>query len=125
MFRTENDDETFYRDWSEIGLESTKETPAAQSVGDNSIEAAESDGTNEGEEIEERNLTVEQKAIIFIIKEVIKSRTREDLPSLKACDNRIVQTETSKISNMVQYITTSNIIDCNNLLHSVELISCQ
>ena len=47
LFGTESNYKTFYGDWSEIGLESTEETPEAQSVGDNSIEAAESDGTNE------------------------------------------------------------------------------
>ena len=36
--------------------------------------------TSEGEELQERNLTEEQQAIIFIIKEVLKSRTRKTLP---------------------------------------------
>ena len=67
-------------------------------------------------------MTEEQHAIIFIIKKVLKSRTREALPSLKTCDKRIVQTETSKVNNMVQYITTSNITDCDNLLYDVELV---
>ena len=38
------------------------------------------------------------------------------MPSLKACDKRIVQTETSKVNNVVLYIMTSNITYCNNLL---------
>ena len=48
LFGTESDDEAFYGDWSEIGLERTDETPETQSLGDNSIEAAESDCTNKG-----------------------------------------------------------------------------
>ena len=114
---------TFDADWSEIGVESTEETPETlQSVKDDSIEAAESDWTNEGEELHERNLTEERQAIIFRIKEVLKSRTREALLSLKSCDKRIVQTETSKVNNVVQYITTSDITDCNNLLYAVALV---
>ena len=120
LFGTVSDDETFDGDWSEIGLESTEETPKTQSVEDDSIEVAESDRTNEGEELQERNLTEEQQAILFRIKEVLKSRTREALPSLKTCDKRIVQTETSRISNVVQY--TANITDCNNLLYAVALV---
>ena len=50
-FGTESDDETFDVDWSEIGLESTEEKPETQSVEDDSIESAESNGTNEGEEL--------------------------------------------------------------------------
>ena len=84
--------------------------------------AAESDGTNEGEELQERNLNEKQEAILFRIKEVLKSRTREALLSLKTCDKRIVQTKTSKVNNVVQYITTSNITDCNNLLYPVALV---
>ena len=80
--------------------------------------AAESDETNEGEELQKRNLTEEQQALIFRIKEVLKSRTREALPSLK----RIVQTKTRKVNNVVQYITTSNITNCNSLLYAVELV---
>ena len=121
LFGTESDDETFYGDWSEFGLESTEETPETQSVEDESIEAAESDGTNEGEELQESNLTEEQQALIFRIKEVLKSRTRDALSLLKACDKKIVQTETSKVNNVVQYITTSNIIDCNKLLYAAAL----
>ena len=34
LFGTESDDKTFYGDWSEIGLESTEETPEKQSVED-------------------------------------------------------------------------------------------
>ena len=52
----------------------------------------------------------------------MKSRTRQALPSLKTCDKRIVQTETSKVNNVVQYITTPNITDCNNLLYAVALV---
>ena len=74
-----------------------------QSVEDDSIEAAESDGTNKGEELQERNLTEEQQGILFRIKEVLKSRTRETLPSLKTCDKRIVQTETSTVNNGVRH----------------------
>ena len=97
----------------EIGVRlDRKET---QSVDDDCIEAAESERTNTGEV---RNLTEEQ-AIIFRIEELLKSRTREALPLLKTCDKRIVQTETSKGNNVVQYITTSNITDCNNLLYAV------
>ena len=48
LFGTESDDEAFYE------LESTDKTTEAQSVGDNSIEAAESDGTNKGEELQDR-----------------------------------------------------------------------
>ena len=69
FFQTWPDDETFYGDWSEIGLESTDETPEAQSVGDNSIEAAESDGTNKAEELQEMNLTEEQQSMSFRINE--------------------------------------------------------
>ena len=54
LFGTESDDETFYRDLSGIRLESTEEISKAQSVGDDSIEAAESDGSNEGGELQER-----------------------------------------------------------------------
>ena len=122
LFGTEIDDETFYGYWSEIGLESKEETPDTQSVEDDSIEAAELDGTNEGDELQERNLTEEQQAIIFRIKEVLKSRTREVLPSLKTCDKRIVQTKTNKVNNVVQCITTFNITDWNNLLYAVALV---
>ena len=73
------------------------------SVGEGS--EAESDRTNEGEELQERNLTEKQQAMLVRIKEVLKSRTRESLPSLKVCDRRIMQTETSKVTNVVQYIT--------------------
>ena len=97
---------SFYGDWNEIGPESREETPETQSV----EEAAQSDGTNEGEELQERNLTEEQQAILFRIKEVLKSKTREALPSLKACAKRIVQTNTFKVSNLIQCITTSNIM---------------
>ena len=48
-------------------------------VGDGS--AAQLDRTNKGEELQERNLTEEQQALLFRIKEVLKSRTREALPS--------------------------------------------
>ena len=65
------------------------------------MQQAESDGTNEGEVLQERNLAEEQQAILIRIKEVLKSRTREALSSLKACDERIVQTETSKVNNVV------------------------
>ena len=112
---TESDDKTFDGYWSEIGLESTEETPETQSVEGGSIEAAESDGTNEGEELRERKVTEEQQAIIIRIKEVLKGRSREALPSLKPCDKRIVQT--SKVNNVVQYST-----DCNNLLYYVALV---
>ena len=33
-----------------------------------------------------------------------------------------MQTETSKVNNVVQYITSSNITDCNNLLYAVTLV---
>ena len=33
-----------------------------------------------------------------------------------------MQTETSKVNNVVQCITTSNITDCNNLLYAVALV---
>ena len=88
------------------------------------IEAAELNGKNKGEELQERNLTEEQQAIIFRLKEVLKSRSREALPSLKTCDKNVVKTETSKVNNVVQYITTSNITDCNNLLYICCVISC-
>ena len=103
LFGTESDDKIFYGDWSEIGLESTEETPETQSVEDDSIEAAESDGTNEGEELQERNLTAEQQAIIFIIKEVLKSRIREALASVKVCGKRIVQSETIKVRTLIHH----------------------
>ena len=90
LFITES--ETFDGDLSEIVLENTEETRETQSVEDDSVEAVESDGTNEGEHLQERNLTEEQQAILFRIKEVVKSRTREALPSLKTCDKRKVQT---------------------------------
>ena len=99
-----------------FGLKSTDETSETQSVEDGSIDTAKSDETNEGEELQERNLTEEQKAIIFRIKEVLKSRTREVFPSLNACDKRIVQAETSTVNNVVQYITISNITDCTQEL---------
>ena len=54
----------------------------------------------------------------------MKSRTREALPSLKACeacDKRIMQTKISKVNNVVEYITTSNITYCNNPLYAVAL----
>ena len=79
-------------DWK---VQRRHQTPETQSVEDNSIEAAESDGTNEGEELQERNLTEEAL---------------------------IVQTETSKINNVAQYITMSNITDCNNLLCAATLV---
>ena len=107
---------------SVIGLESTEETSEAESVGDDCIEAAESDVINEREELQERNLTQEQQAIVFRIKEALKSRTRDALLSLKVCDKMILQTGTSKVDNMM-WFSTSNITDCNNLLcHGV---SCQ
>ena len=68
------------------------------------------------------NLSEEHQAIIFRIKEILKSRIIKALQSLKVCGKRIVQTETSKINNVVQYITTSNITDCNNLLYAVALV---
>ena len=52
----------------------------------------------------------------------MRSRTRQALTSLKTSDKRIVQTETSKVNNVVQYITTSNITDCNNMLYDVALV---
>ena len=116
LFGAESDDETFDGDWNETGLESTKET---QSVEDDRIEAAKIGRHKRRREVTERILTEEQQATIFRIKEVLKSRTREAFPSLKACDKRIVQTGTSKVNNVVQYITTSNITDCNNLLYGV------
>ena len=119
MFGAESIDETFHGDWSEIGLESTEETPEAQSVGDNSIRGSKIRRTNKGEDLQERNLTEEQQAILFRMKKVLNSRAREALPSLKTCAKRIVQTETSKVNNLVQYITTSNITDCHNLLYAV------
>ena len=125
MFRTESDYKTFDGDWSEIRLESKEKTRETQSVEDNSIKAAESDGKNEREALQKRNLTEEQQAIIIRIKEVLKSRTEEALPSLKACDKKTVQTDTSKVCNVVQYSTTSNITDCNNLLYSVTLVASE
>ena len=65
------------------------------------IEAEESDLENEGGELQEKILTKEKHAILFIIKDVLRSRTSEAFPSLKACDKRIVQTETSKVNNVV------------------------
>ena len=100
MFGTESDDETFDGNWTEIGLESIEETLETQSVEDNSTEAAELNGTNAGEELKERNLTEEQQAILFRIKEVLKRRTREALPSLKTCNKTMVQTETSKVGSV-------------------------
>ena len=82
----------------------------------------ESDQIHEEGNPEERNLTEEQQAILTRIKEVMKSRTREALPSLKACDKRIVQTETNKVNSVAQYITTGNITDCNNLLYAMALV---
>ena len=73
LFGTESDDEKHFMG---IGLESTEETPEVQSVGDDSIEAAESDRTNKGEELQMMNLTEEQQAIIFRIKEVLKQDKR-------------------------------------------------
>ena len=79
---------------SEIGLESTEETPEAQSVGD---------GSRIGPDEGRRGVTgEEQQAILFRIKEVMKRRTREALPSMKACAKRIVQTEITKVNNVVQ-----------------------
>ena len=52
LFGTESDDERFYGHWSEIGLESTEETPETQSIENDNIEAAKLDGTNEGEELQ-------------------------------------------------------------------------
>ena len=60
LFGTESNDERFHGDWSETGLQSAEETPEVQSIGEDSLEAAESDGTNEGEELQERNLTEKQ-----------------------------------------------------------------
>ena len=69
LFGTENGDETFDEDWSEIGLESTER-------GDTR------DTECQREELQERNLTEKQQAIIFRIKEVqnqrIKSHTRKE-----------------------------------------------
>ena len=62
LFGTESHDETFYEDCNENELESIEETPETPSVEDDSIEAAESDGTNEGQELQERNLTEEQQS---------------------------------------------------------------
>ena len=33
-----------------------------------------------------------------------------------------MQTETSKVNNVVHYITTSNIAGCNNLLYAVAFV---
>ena len=41
---------------------------------------------------------------------------------LKTREKSIAQTETSKVNNVVQYITTSNIKNCNNLLCYVALV---
>ena len=79
------------------------------------------DRTKEGDELQDINLTEKEQAILFRIKKVLKSRKREDLPSLKAGDKRIMQTETYKVNSVVQYATTSNITDCNNLLYAVAL----
>ena len=38
LFGTGSDDETLYENWSDVGLESTEETPEAQSVGEKSVE---------------------------------------------------------------------------------------
>ena len=78
--------------------------------------------SKEREELRERNLTEEQQAIIFRIKEVLRSRTGEALPLLKTYDKRIVETNTNKGKNVLQYITSSNITDCNGLLYSMELV---
>ena len=77
---------TFDGDWSEIELESTEETPEAQTVRDNCKRQQNQTGLTK--ERSYRNS-----------KEVMKSRTRQALPSLKTCNKRIVQTETSKVSN--------------------------
>ena len=47
----------------------------------------------------------------------MKSSTRQELPSLKTCDKRIVHTETSKVN-----IAASNITACNILLYAVALV---
>ena len=60
LFGTESDGKTFDGGWSEIVLESIEETPEIQSVEDESIDTAESNGTNDGEKLQERNLTEEQ-----------------------------------------------------------------
>ena len=39
LFGIGNDDEIFYGEWSEIGLESEEETPETQSGGEDNIEA--------------------------------------------------------------------------------------
>ena len=44
------------------------------------------------------------------------------MPSLNACGKRILKTETSKVNNVAQYITSFNITDCNNLLFDVALV---
>ena len=56
-------------------MESTEETPETQSEEDDSIETAESNGTNERRRITGEKLTEEQQDIIFRIKEVVKCRT--------------------------------------------------
>ena len=83
---------------------------------------AESDGASEEEDLEERNLTEEQQSILARIKDVLKSRTREALPSLKTCDKRTVLTETNKVNSVAKYITTSNITECNGLLYAVAFV---
>ena len=70
-----------------IEVQSSKDTevaPAVQIVPEEEymefFGTGSDDRTKEGEELQERNLTEEQQAILFIIKEVLKSRTREALP---------------------------------------------
>ena len=78
LFGTESYDETFDGDWSEIGLESTR-GDKARSVGDNCLEAAESDGTKEG--IYRRGISLKNTSYttVFRIKNVLKIRTRKAL----------------------------------------------
>ena len=70
-------------------MESTEETSETQSVERDSKEAVESNGTNEGQGLQDMNLSEEHQAIIFRIKEVLKSRIIKVLQLLKICGKRI------------------------------------
>ena len=72
--------------------------------------------TKEGKELQERN-----QGVLFRTKEVPKSSTRKVFLSLKACYKIIVRSETGKVNNVIQYITSTEITDCNNRLYAVSL----
>ena len=117
----------FQPESGEVGreIESTQEERVenpGEEMSDEAGSAAHADGAYEEEDLEERNVNEEQQSILSRIKEVLMSRAREALPSLKKCDKRTMMIETNKVNSVADYITTSNITACNGLLYAVAFV---